>query len=532
MDKETLKTICAALQGKEKQYRSNRAYVRGKNPTIANNATGDDPDNRLAIPLGKLAVDSMVGYMMPPGSPDVYYELLDSTDKWDKRDDEYNQIIKDWSDYNDDTLHIGEMVSEAMSQGTAYEVWWTSEDTTPGFPIKPEWVMVPASQIYIKWSNTLKPVKEYAVRMFADGENTHAVVYFTGNAEGWIKEKNKDWARYEDNDLSYPFEEVPVLEAKINKDGECLFEAEKQIIDQIDKIMSKSLNEVDRFNAMIALFPFIITPEIAAELKTKGYFHDLDPYDSDKWPRYLEKNLSGAVEFYKWMLENLERYFHKTSRIIDFTDPQFGAGGEESGKALAIKLMCMEMVAGKAEIYLRRWLTERKGFFDACIYAGTSDLDPELYKVEIKWSRNVPVSEKERLEIASMMMGLGMTKEAILKILPKTILPDWERELEDQDTMQAPTAAAVDVEEDGTAEDVEGATIEAEPKDIQKAALNGAQVDSLLTIATNVAQGVLPSDSARAIASSAFPAIDQSDLDKIFNPLEKFTPRTEDVGKE
>jgi SPP1 family phage portal protein len=532
MDKETLKTICAALQGKEKQYRSNRAYVRGKNPTIANNATGDDPDNRLAIPLGKLAVDSMVGYMMPPGSPDIYYELLDSTDKWDKRDDEYNQIIKDWSDYNDDTLHIGEMVSEAMSQGTAYEVWWTSEDTTPGFPIKPEWVMVPASQIYIKWSNTLKPVKEYAVRMFADGENTHAVVYFTGNAEGWIKEKNKDWARYEDNDLSYPFEEVPVLEAKINKDGECLFEAEKQIIDQIDKIMSKSLNEVDRFNAMIALFPFIITPEIAAELKTKGYFHDLDPYDSDKWPRYLEKNLSGAVEFYKWMLENLERYFHKTSRIIDFTDPQFGAGGEESGKALAIKLMCMEMVAGKAEIYLRRWLTERKGFFDACIYAGTSDLDPELYKVEIKWSRNVPVSEKERLEIASMMMGLGMTKEAILKILPKTILPDWERELEDQDTMQAPTAAAVDVEEDGTAEDVEGATIEAEPKDIQKAALNGAQVDSLLTIATNVAQGVLPSDSARAIASSAFPAIDQSDLDKIFNPLEKFTPRTEDVGKE
>ena len=59
--------------------------------------------------------------MMPPGSPDIYYELLDSTDEWDKRDDEYNQIIKDWRDYNDDDLHISEMVTEAMSQGAAYE---------------------------------------------------------------------------------------------------------------------------------------------------------------------------------------------------------------------------------------------------------------------------------------------------------------------------------------------------------------------------------------------------------------------------
>lgn len=438
MDKETLKSIYAALQGKEAQYRVNRAYVRGKNPTIANNSTGDDPDNRLAIPLGKLAVDSMVGYMMPPGSPDIYYELLDATEEWDARDDEYNKTIKEWADYNEDSLHIGEMVAEAMSQGASYEVWWTSEDTAPGFPIKPEWVMVPASQIYIKWSNTLKPEKEYAVRVFTDGDDVHAVVYYPGYAEGWIKGKNKDWARNAENDLSYPFASVPVLEAKINKDGECLFEAEKQIIDQIDKIMSKSLNEVDRFNAMIALFPFIVDADIATDLKNKGYFHGLDQFDADKWPKYLEKNLGGAVEFYRWMLENLERYFHKTSRIIDFTDPKFGAGGEESGKALAIKLMCMEMVAGKAEIYLRRWLTERKELFDACINSGTAGLDTELYKIEIKWSRNVPVSEKERLEIAAMMMGLGMTKEAILKILPKTILPDWERELEDQDTMPAP----------------------------------------------------------------------------------------------
>ena len=259
--------------------------------------------------------------------------------------------------------------------------------------------------------------------------------------------KGKDWARHEEDDLSYPFQQVPVIEAKINKECLPVFEAEKQIIDQLDKVMSKSLNEVDRFNAMIALFPFIVDSDIAQTLKTAGYFHGLDNTDADKWPRYLEKNLGGAVEFYKWMAENLERLFHKTSRIIDFTDPTFG-GQDDSGVSKAMKLLCMEMVAAKAEIYLRRWLIERKELFDACIKAGTSGIDTDVYMAEIKWSRNVPVSAKEQLEIASMMMGLGMTKESILKILPKAILPDWERELEDQERMPAPTVPPVEVVEE------------------------------------------------------------------------------------
>jgi len=447
MESKELQEIYAVQTARVTKYKINQAYVRGKNPTIIANATGDDPDNRLPIPLGKVAVDNMVGYMMPPGEPDIFYQLTDATEDWSAKGDEYNAQIKIWREYNDDHLVIAETVNEAMSQGVAYEVWWTSASDEPGFPVRPEWVLVPASQIYIKWSNTLKPVKEYAVRFYADGSTEYAVVYYPGYAEGWKKEKSKKWERNEENDLVYPFEIVPVLEAKINKEGLPVFEAEKEIMDQLDKVMSKSLNEVDRYNAMIALFPFIVDADIATSLKDKGYFHGLENYDADKWPRYLEKNLGGATEFYKWMVENLERLFHKCSRIIDFTDPTFG-GSDDSGVSKAMKLLCMEMVAAKAEIYLRRWLTERKELFDACVLAGTTGIDVSIYKAEIKWSRNVPVSAKEQLEIASMMMGLGMTKEAILKILPKAILPDWERELEDQEKMPAPTVPPVEVVEE------------------------------------------------------------------------------------
>lgn len=446
MDKDTLKSIYAAQGARAANYQTNDAYVKGKNPTIYKNKTGDDPDNRLPIPLGKVAVDNMVGYMMPPGEPDIYYQLTEATDDWSSKGDEYNAQIKAWREYNDDSLVIAETVNEAMSHGVAYEVWWTTESNEPGFPVRPEWVMVPASQIYVKWSNSLKPVKEYAVRFYQDGKTEYAVVYFPGYADGWKKESGKEWTRYEENDLRYPFPVVPVLEAKINRDGLPVFEAEKQIIDQLDKVMSKSLNEVDRFNAMIALFPFIVDADFVAKFKELGHIHGLENTDADKWPRYLEKNLSGAVEFYKWMAEQLERLFHKCSRIIDFTDPTFG-GSDDSGVSKAMKLLCMEMVAAKAEIYLRRWLVERKELMDSCIDAGTSGIDTTVYKTEIKWSRNVPVSAKEQLEIASMMMGLQMTKEAILKILPKAILPDWERELEDQEKMPAPIVQAVEIEE-------------------------------------------------------------------------------------
>lgn len=449
MDAQTLKEIYAEQGSRASNYRVNRAYVMGKNPTIIANATGDDPDNRLPTPLCKVAVDNLASYMMPPDNPDIFYQLTSAMDEWTPKGDEYNAQIKEWREYNDDYGLIAETVNEAMSHGVAYEVWWTSASDDPGFPVRPEWVMIPASQIYIKWSNSLKPVKEYAVRFYSYGKYDFAVVYYPGYAEGWVKENGREWSRNEEDDLVYPFEVVPVLEAKINKDSLPVFEAEKEIVDQLDKVMSKSLNEVDRFNAMIALFPFVITPDIVSKLKEMGYFQDLAQYDADKWPRYLEKNLGGAVEFYKWMVEELKQSFYTSSRIIDLTDPKFGQG-QDSGRALAIKLLCMEFVARKSETYLRRWLVERKELFDACINAGTSGIDTAVYKTEIKWGRDVPVSAKEQLEIASMMMGLGMTKESILKILPKAILPDWERELADQERIPAPIVPAIPVDDEET----------------------------------------------------------------------------------
>jgi hypothetical protein len=80
-------------------------------------------------------------------------------------------------------------------------------------------------------------------------------------------------------------------------------------------------------------------------------------------------------------------------------------------------------------------------------------------------------------------MGLQMTKEAVLKILPKAILPDWERELEDQkkNTLQAPTVQGIPGVSDS--EDIDTAT--------QAATLSGIQIKAANDIVAQIYSGAL-----------------------------------------
>lgn len=59
-------------------------------------------------------------------------------------------------------------------------------------------------------------------------------------------------------------------------------------------------------------------------------------------------------------------------------------------------------------------------------------------------------------------------------------------------------------------------------------ALNGAQVTALAELASNVAAGLLPTETARMIALAAFPGTPPDLIARIFAPLNSFTPRAEE----
>lgn len=54
---------------------------------------------------------------------------------------------------------------------------------------------------------------------------------------------------------------------------------------------------------------------------------------------------------------------------------------------------------------------------------------------------------------------------------------------------------------------------------VQDTALNGAQVDSLLTIVTNVKMGLLPKEAGKALVDAAFPSLTPEQINSIFDPI-------------
>lgn len=79
----------------------------------------------------------------------------------------------------------------------------------------------------------------------------------------------------------------------------------------------------------------------------------------------------------------------------------------------------------------------------------------------------------------------------------------------------------------------EGSAEQNEAITAKEAALNGAQVTSLVSLATSVATGALPKATALAIATAAFPLISPEQINQIFNSLDGFAPpKNSAEGKE
>jgi HK97 family phage portal protein len=66
---------------------------------------------------------------------------------------------------------------------------------------------------------------------------------------------------------------------------------------------------------------------------------------------------------------------------------------------------------------------------------------------------------------------------------------------------------------------------EADVADVQATALNGAQIASLLSITQQVAEGLLPLDSAKGLIAASFPTLSAAQIDAIVGSLAGFTPK-------
>lgn len=411
----------------------NEAYTLGKNPTIFKKVQGKDPDNRLPIPLAKAAVEDMTGYAASTGNIYIeYLEVLDESEVDKEKRVEYTDINKDIYNYNQSNIETTELYTQGLTQGESYELFWVTDKLNLDHGIlTPEFAMVDSKEIVTVFNKSIKPELSAAIRYWMDGEVKIADVYYPFESERWKKIETEDrrgnktsiWIRNIEGDTTYPYEDVPLSIYKINRPSQPLFEAEKEMIDGHDNLLSKSLNEIDRFNALIALFPGKVDNNFIAKMNEMKIIDDLGEWD--KWPEYLEKSLSNIDEFYNNLADRLERLYHKTIKVPDFSDESFA--GNQSGVAIRYKLMGLEFKSAQIEAYFNKGLLQRQKLIDQVLNAGTKNWDEWENKVVSK--RNLPVDDAGKAEIIQKLFGI-VSRESLLRFAPNDIVENVEIELQ------------------------------------------------------------------------------------------------------
>lgn len=474
MTNKEIKKLKSKQQVNARIIQENAKYSFGRNPTIINAADTSKPDNRIPVPLAKSSIIDIVGYAGRPGELKTDYVVIDAEEE--NRSDNITENITLMNEYNNEGLENSELLTKSLSLGLAYELWWVSEELDlPNAIMTAEYKILDNIECVPVYDGSLKPKLEKFLRFTADDEkNEYVDVYYPKYSERWEKPAGEeDWKRDKKKDTKYPYKTVPVIPFRSDIADMPVFQAQKTLIDTYDKVLSKTQNEIETFAALITLFPGLADKAFRQKLAeaVEPFIDNLDDYESDKWPKYLQKDYSGIVEFYKNQGKTVKDLYHETIKVPDFLDQNF-AGGDQSGLAIAFKLLGLEFLVSQIEIYFRQGLQKRYDFYGDILEASTMPFDKAKYEQVITWKRNIPVDDEAKLRIASMLQGLGYSNEAISRYIPDSIT---DEKLEEEIT-----------------EEVDGIIpLGGEMDTVEAVKLSGIQITAANEIIQKVSEGVL-----------------------------------------
>ena len=113
--------------------------------------------------------------------------------------------------------------------------------------------------------------------------------------------------------------------------------------------------------------------------------------------------------------DRLKQDIHKFSMVADLTDKEFS--GNSSGVALAYKLLGMEQLGAEKEANFKLGLQRR--FEIICNFLNTKSAKNYDYRdIQITFTRNKPINEKEAIEVAVMLKGL-VSEMTVLQNIPQ-----------------------------------------------------------------------------------------------------------------
>lgn len=529
------------LTSRQREYEENRLYAIGKNPQIHRMSPQKDPDNRLAIPLAKMAIADMVGYAGSERTIEIDNLETDETAREEEDTDDFIDAVNRVYEFNDTDQLTSQLFKEALIQGVAYEIAFVRREVRlDGIEFVPEYAMVKGNQIVPIFSDDLKPELLAFIwfRSVREGDNdiviadvyygrpreddtTSPLIEVAGTIQRFVK-LNDQWMRRDSEDQVHPFSRPPLNIYKINENELSMFEAEKGILFAIDKLLSKSTNEIDRFNASLLVVSGELTDDDLRRIKEwsvivgRGSSDESDPF-------YLVRPLQNIESFYASHGDRLERLFHKSIKVPDFSDENFV--GNSSGVALSFKLLGMEFLATQIDSFFDMGVRSRYDLIvEALNFGANQRFDVNQYELSIINQRNLPVDNEARARIAQLLVPI-VSRETLLRFLPNAVVDDAERELARINEEQGVIGGDIDVDDTQDApidDDGTNVDITMGGGDVQQQALNGAQIASIVELASQVSNGLLPRETAVEIVLVAIPGLARPQAEAIFTAI---TPR-------
>lgn len=381
------------LQGYWDEYKGD-VEILGReftDKTIANNKLANDYRGEI--------VDTKLGYFL--GVPIAY--LLD---------DENEKALKTLKMFNlrSDIEDLDSVTGKYLgATGKAYRLLYIDKDGEERAMNIPSWecIIIKGSTI----EETEYALIYYTVEIIENDETVSRV-----RAEFYTKEKvyfflqdgsevfAPDAVFTDKNVINHNFDGVPVVEFLNNDLEQPDFKKVGSLIDAADKTLSDVQNEIEDFR--LAYLGFFGTDIDEADVKKLKELRTLiipDGADA-KW---IEKNLSGVVNFIENQKETLNENIHRFSKTIDMTDDKF-AGGTQSGDSRKWKIIPQENDTVIKELKFKKGLRAMYKLLGTAWAKKGIAIDYLLMR--FIFTRNLPLDSLFEAEVQQKLLGVVSTQ--------------------------------------------------------------------------------------------------------------------------
>ncbi|KNF09311.1 phage portal protein, SPP1 family [Gottschalkia purinilytica] len=217
---------------------------------------------------------------------------------------------------------------------------------------------------------------------------------------------------------------IPVFQFINNLEYHADFETVEDLIDAYDRIISDAQNEIEQFRlAYLLVTGTDLGDATAKDIFTKqtGIFNIPDEKGEAK---FLTKDI--PVDFFKYIVETLERNIYKFSKIVDVNDPAF-AGGNESGEARKWKIIALEFKANITQEFFKKGLNSMFKSIVAYMHIKENMTNIESKDIYVDFTRTLPVDLGYLADTLTKLHGL-LSRRSTIAQLP--IVDDVDHELQ------------------------------------------------------------------------------------------------------